>query len=252
MSKADLTPPPALPSADERLRRKQRLAAAFRIFGELGFDEGAAGHITARDPGQPDRFWVNPLGKHFARMRVSDLILVDHGGHVVEGGGQVNLAAFTIHASIHRARPDVVSAAHAHSIYGKTWSSLGRLLEPITQDACAFFEDHALFAEQTGVVVKAEVGERIAAALGRKKAVILQNHGLLTVGETVEEAAWWFVAMERCCHSQLLAEAAGTPIAIERTMARATYLQVGTPPVGWFNFQPLWQRMIETQPDLLE
>jgi ribulose-5-phosphate 4-epimerase/fuculose-1-phosphate aldolase len=252
MPKTDLTPPSALPPGEERLRRKQRLAAAFRIFAQLGFDEGAAGHITARDPEQPDRFWVNPLGMHFAQIRVSDLILVDQRGQVVEGDGRVNLAAFTIHANVHRARPDVVSAAHAHSIYGKTWSSLGRLLDPITQDACAFYEDHALFGEQTGVVVKGEVGERIAAALGRKKAVILQNHGLLTVGETVDEAAWWFIAMERCCQSQLLAETAGTPISIERRMARATYLQVGTPQVGWFNFQPLWQRMLEKEADLLE
>ena len=252
MPKTDLAPPPALPPGEERLRRKQRLAAAFRIFAQLGFDEGAAGHITARDPGAPDRFWVNPLGMHFGTIKVSDLILVDQRGEVVEGDGRVNLAAFTIHANVHRARPDVVSAAHAHSLYGKTWSSLGRLLDPITQDACAFFEDHALFGEQTGVVVKAEVGERIARTLGRQKALILQNHGLLTVGETVDEAAWWFIAMERCCQSQLLAEAAGTPLAIERTMARATYLQVGTPPVGWFNFQPLWRRMVQEEADLLE
>jgi ribulose-5-phosphate 4-epimerase/fuculose-1-phosphate aldolase len=251
MPKADLAPPPALPPGEERLRRKQRLAAAFRIFAQLGFDEGAAGHITARDSEHPDRFWVNPLGMHFARIRVSDLILVDQRGQVVEGDGPVNVAAFTIHANVHRARPDVVSAAHVHSIYGKTWSSLGRLLDPITQDACAFYEDHALFDEQTGVVVKDEDGARIAAALGRRKAVILQNHGLLTVGETVDEATWWFIAMERCCQSQLLAEAAGAPISIGRRMARATYLQVGTPQVGWFNFQPLWQRVRDTEPDLL-
>ena len=153
MRKTDLAPPPALPAPDERTHRKQRLAAAFRIFAALGFDEGAAGHITARDPGDPEHFWVNPLGMHFGAIRASDLILVDQRGQVVEGDGRVNLAAFTIHAAVHRARPDVVSAAHAHSIYGKTWSSLGRLLDPITQDACAFFEDHALFAEQTGVVV---------------------------------------------------------------------------------------------------
>ena len=108
---------------EERLHRKQRLAAAFRVFGQFGFDEGVAGHITARDPGDPERFWVNPLGTHFGSMRASDLILVDQTGQVVEGEGTVNLAAFTIHAAVHRARPDVVSAAHAHSIYGKTWSS---------------------------------------------------------------------------------------------------------------------------------
>jgi ribulose-5-phosphate 4-epimerase/fuculose-1-phosphate aldolase len=252
MPEIDLAPPTASPPHDERLRRKQHLAAAFRIFARLGFDDGAAGHVTARDPEHADRFWVNPLGMHFARIRVSDLILVDDHGQVVEGDGAVNLAAFTIHANVHRARPDVAAAAHAHSIFGKTWSSLGRLLDPITQDACAFYEDHALFDEQTGVVVRNEDGARIAAALGRRKAIILQNHGLLTVGETVDEATWWFIAMERCCQSQLLAEAAGTPIPIERRMARATYLQVGTPDVGRFNFQPLWQEIRATEPDLLE
>jgi ribulose-5-phosphate 4-epimerase/fuculose-1-phosphate aldolase len=239
-----------LPPAEERIERKRRLCAGLRVFARLGFDEGAAGHVSARDPERPDRFWVNPHGRHFARMRVRDLLLVDDRGDVVEGEGSVNRAAFTIHAHVHRARPDVVAAAHAHSLHGKTWSSLGRLLDPITQDACAFHEDHALFAEQTGVVVRDDDGARIAATLGRAKAVILQNHGHLTVGETVDEALWWFIAMESCCRSQLLAEAAGSPIPIERRIARATYLQVGTPHAGWFNFQPLLHRALEEEPEL--
>src|ERR1700734_2668004 len=69
----------------ERLQRKQELAAAFRIFGRFGFSEGVAGHITARDPEFPDRFWVNPYGTHFGRMTMSDLICVDHHGELVEG-----------------------------------------------------------------------------------------------------------------------------------------------------------------------
>ena len=168
-----------------------------------------AGHITARDPERTDHFWVNPFGMHFSQIRVSDLILVDGKGQVVEGDRPVNAAAFAIHSQVHHARPDVVAAAHAHSMYGKAWSTLGRLLDPITQDACAFYEDHGVFQDYTGVVQDASEGERIAGALGQKKAVILRNHGLLTVGESVDEAVWWFVTMDRSCHAQLLAEAAG-------------------------------------------
>ena len=151
---------------DERLHRKQRLAASFRLFGKFGFDEGVAGHITVRDPEHLDRFWVNPFGMNFKHIRVSDLICVDHTGEVVEGDATVNRAAFAIHSQVHAARPDVVAAAHSHSLYGKAWSSLGRLLDPITQDACAFFEDHALFDDYTGVVLDLEEGKRIGAALG--------------------------------------------------------------------------------------
>jgi len=146
------TPPTFATVDEERRHRKQRLAAAFRLFSRFGFDEGAAGHITARDPVRLDHFWVNPFGMHFGRIRASDLILVNHRGEVVEGSHPVNVAAFAIHSQVHAARPDVVAAAHAHSLHGKAWSSLGRLLDPITHDACAFYQDHALFADFGGVV----------------------------------------------------------------------------------------------------
>src|SRR4249920_3284873 len=90
---------------EERRHRKQRLTAAFRLFGHFGFDEGAAGHITARDPERLDHFWVNPLAMNFKRIRVKDLILVNEAGEVVEGTWPVNRAAFVIHSSIHAARP---------------------------------------------------------------------------------------------------------------------------------------------------
>jgi ribulose-5-phosphate 4-epimerase/fuculose-1-phosphate aldolase len=247
---------PDIPSfdnpAEERLHRKQRLAAAFRLFSKFGFDEGVAGHITARDPEKTECFWVNPLGMHFSHIRVSDLILVNHRGEVIEGDMPVNAAAFAIHSQIHGARPDCIAAAHAHSLYGKTWSSLGRLLDPLTQDACAFYQDHGLFDDFTGVVFDTDEGKRIAAALAHHKAVILRNHGLLTVGRTVDEAAWWFITMERTCQSQLLAEAAGTPIKITHENAQLTQMQVGTPRVGWFQFQPLYARITREQPDLLD
>jgi len=244
-----------LPSFDsldeERLHRKQRLAAAFRLFGKFGFDEGVAGHITARDPEHLDHFWVNPFGVSFKMVSVSDLILVNDKGEVVEGDRGVNGAAFAIHSQVHAARPDVVAAAHAHSINGKAWSSLGRLLDPLTQDACAFYEDHALFDDYTGVVLDPEEGKRIAHALGDAKAVILRNHGLLTAGHSVDEAAWWFITMERTCQAQLLAEAAGTPVKISPEQSELTARQVGSHLAGWFSFQPMYEWIVEEQPDLL-
>jgi ribulose-5-phosphate 4-epimerase/fuculose-1-phosphate aldolase len=249
----NMSSPPTFASlAEERQHRKQRLAGAFRLFSKFGFDEGVAGHITARDPERLDHFWVNPFGMHFGQVRVSDLILVNDRGQVVEGKYPVNGAAFAIHSQVHAARPDVIAAAHAHSLYGKTWASLGRLLDPITQDVCAFYEDHSLFADFTGVVYESSEGERIAKVLSDRKAVILRNHGLLTVGQTVEEAAWWFITMERSCQAQLMAEAVGTPVKIDAADAALTRQQVGSHMAGWFQFQPLWARIVREQPVLLE
>jgi len=253
---AEIVPLPAKMEFDspeeERLHRKQRLAAAFRLFSKFGFDEGVAGHITARDPELSDHFWVNPFAMHFGHIRVSDLLLVNDKGDVVEGDKPVNTAAFVIHSQVHAARPDVVSAAHAHSIYGKSWSALGRLLEPITQDVCAFYEDHSVFDDYTGVVLDLEEGKRIAHAVGDNKAAILRNHGLLTVGHSVDEAAWWFITMERSCQAQLLASSAGSPVLIDPAMARTTHGQVGSHMAGWFSFQPLFDRIVRLEPDLLD
>ena len=245
-------PPAFATPEEERRHRKQRLAAAFRLFSRYGFDEGVAGHITARDPERSDHFWVNPFGVHFGQIRASDLILVNDRGEVVEGKYPVNVAAFAIHSQVHAARPDVVAAAHAHSTYGKSWSSLGRTLDPLTQDACAFFEDHTVYGDFTGVVYKTTEGERIAQALGQRKAIILRNHGLLTVGHTVDEAAWWFITMDRSCQAQLMAEAVGTPLKIDPADAAVTRGQVGSHLAGWFQCQPLMNKIIREEPELLE
>ena len=235
----------------ERLHRKQRLAAALRVFSRFGYDEGVAGHVTARDPEHTDHFWVNPFLRPFARLRVSDLLLVNDAGQVVEGKGAVNRAAFAIHGQIHATRPDVVAAAHSHSIHGKAWSTLGRLLDPITQDSCAFFDDHGLYDEYGGVAFDIEEGKRIAHALGENKAVILLNHGLLTVGQTVEEAAFWFIAMDRACQVQLLAEAVGTPKIVPPDLAARTYDIVGAPIAGKAAFDNLYEWIVGEEPELL-
>ncbi|MBA0044826.1 class II aldolase/adducin family protein [Mycobacterium sp. NPDC050853] len=234
---------------EERDLRLRELAAAFRIFGAFGFSEGVAGHITVRDPEFPETFWVNPFGMNFRHITVSDLVQVDHEGNVLTGDRPVNRAAFCIHSEVHKARPDVVAAAHAHSIHGKAFSSLGQPLLPITQDACAFYQDHAVYTDYQGVVTDLEEGRAIGAALGPSKAVILQNHGLLTVGHSVAEAAWWFISMERSCQAQLLAMAAGQPREIAHDTAVSVYQQTGTPLAGWFQFRPLWDEIVRTAPE---
>lgn len=238
--------------ADERTHLKQHLAAGFRLFGRFGFDEGVAGHITARDPERADCFWVNPFGMSFKQIRASDLILVSHDGDVVEGDWPVNQAAFAIHSRVHAARPDIVAAAHSHSKFGRAFSTLGRRLDPITQDACAFFDDHDVFDDFTGVVNDTAEGDRIAGALGKNKAAILQNHGLLTVGTSVDSAVWWFITMERTCEVQLAAMAAGTPRVIDPEIATQTRSQVGTELAGMFQFHPLWEWITTQEPDLLD
>ncbi len=240
------------PVERERRYRKERLAAAFRLLARFDVADGAAGHITVRDPQYDSCFWVNPVRKHFSKIRVSDLLLIDDSARVLDGEGTLNQAAFAIHSRIHKARPDVQAAAHAHSLYGKAWSALGRPLAPLTQDACAFYGDHALFDDYTGVVFDEAEGDRIVETLGDMKACILRNHGLLTVGGSVEEAAWWYLAMDRACGVQLLAEAAGTPVPIEPASAALTAAQVGTPEVAKINFDCLWDVLRGEEPDFLD
>lgn len=247
------TPPEFDNPADERLDRKQRLAAAYRIFARYDYSEGTAGHITARDPEFTDEFWVAPFGMHFAQVKVSDLVRVNEEGEVTEGDRPINTAAFAIHSRIHAARPDVVAAAHAHSIYGKAWSTKGQLLAPITQDACAFYEDHSIYETYSGVVFDLDEGDLIAKALQNHKAVILQNHGLLTVGGSVDEAVYWLVAMEKSCQAQILAESGGAkPTSLSHEVAVHTREQIGTPYLGWIGFQPVYEWITSLEPDCLD
>lgn len=237
---------------EEREHRRKQLAIAFRLFARFGLNIGLAGHITARDPEWHDHFWVNPLGVNFSQIRVSDLLLVNAQGEIVLGQGPLNRAAFAIHAALHEARPDIVSAAHTHSTYGKAWSTLGRLLDPLTQDACTFYEDHALFDDYNGVVLETDEGKRIGEVLGLRKAVILKNHGILTAGPTVEAAAWWYIALENACQTQLLAEAAGKPQPIPHDVAALTHSQVGGLGGALHTFRGYAEILVCEQPEVLQ
>lgn len=206
-------PPKFNTKEEERTWAKQHMAAAFRVFARKGYTEGTAGHISVRDPIETDTFWINPLGKHFGLIKASDLVHCDEDGNILPDGPQhaINAAGFAIHSAVHKARPDVNAACHTHSVYGKTFSALGRELDMINQDVCTFYKSHSVYTNFGGVAIEPEEGKEIAAALGNGKGIILQNHGLLTVGTTVDSAAYLYTLLERSCECQLLADAALRP-----------------------------------------
>jgi hypothetical protein len=190
---------------------------------------------------------------NFKLIRVKDLILVNDRGEVVDGDWPVNAAAFAIHSQIHAARPDVVAAAHAHSVYGKAWSSLRRPLDPLTQDSCAFYGDHAVFDDYTGVVLDLEEGKRLAHALGaeqgpdplepraahrradvgRRGGVVVHHDGAHLPGPVAGRGG-------------------GHAGAHRPEQAEKTAPQVGPPMAGWRAFQPLYEWIVTIQPDLLD
>lgn len=190
---------------EERVFRKLHHAAALRWLGSQGYgNEGAGGHMTVRDPEFPDHLWINPFGKSFNHITPDDLCLVNDDGVVVGGNMHlVNPAGFYIHSAVHRARPDVQAVVHMHTRAGKAFSPFGEKLEMFNQDCCQFYKAHSVFPGFDGFVLAEEEGRQIAQHLGpTNKAIILQNHGLLSVGVSADGAAWNFGALERCLEAQ--------------------------------------------------
>lgn len=250
---------PELPTFAEPARQRrhlqERLVAACRAFALEGFDYGFAGHLTVRDPEKPGLYWTNPMAVPFAQVRVSNLICADHRGRVVEGRYAINRAGFVLHAAVHEAHPDIVAMCHAHTVYGTAFAALGRPLAPISQDAAAFYEDHVVIGEEAGqVAVEEKAGHSVARAFAGVKAAIHQNHGLLTVSRhSIEAAAFWFIALERCCRQQLMVEASGaTPKLVSPERARYSREHVGSEYIGWLHFQPIWAQLVATQPEMLD
>lgn len=234
---------------DKHAERKwmlEHLAGAFRVFGRRGYGFGAIGHISVRDPVDPETFWINPLGKHYSLMKVSDLVHVDKNGKVIGGNkAAINTAGFMIHSEIHKARPDVNAACHTHSTYGKAYSTFGKPLEMINQDVTLFYKSHSVYSSFGGIALEADEGERIAKALGKKKAVILQNHGLLTTGSNVDEAAFLFVMMEESCKIQLAVDSVDSKVSqkkyVQDEEANYSYHMSSDPESLYSDFQPEYE-----------
>ncbi|CAG8180063.1 unnamed protein product [Penicillium nalgiovense] len=203
--------PDALPKFDDQYRKrewvKQHMAGAFRIFSRYGYTEGTAGHISVRDPVEEHTFWINPLGKHFSLLNASDMVRVNYDGDIVgDNKAAINRAGFSIHAALHKTRPDINAACHCHTIYGKAYSTFCKPLEMLNQDVCTFFRSHGVYKDFGGVALDGREGQAIAEAVGNGKGAILRNHGLLTVGETVDEAAYLLILMEKSCQIQMITD----------------------------------------------
>jgi ribulose-5-phosphate 4-epimerase/fuculose-1-phosphate aldolase len=251
---------PAIPShpsfAPHRAWLLTHMTSVFRHWSREGYIEGMSGHISVRDPEYPHCFWMNPLGIHFGLLKASDMLLLSDDPDpnkvemIIAGGGRgqrkvANKAGWAIHGAIHRARPDVNAACHAHTRAGKAWSATGRRLEMVDQDVCNFYgEALALYNDYGGVVIGSALGEgdAIAKALGpRGKGAVLRNHGLLTVGQTVDEAGFLFGLLERSCAIQLdLLKVGGEKVLIDEKEAEFNFRMASAPSTLYWEFQPYY------------
>jgi ribulose-5-phosphate 4-epimerase/fuculose-1-phosphate aldolase len=182
---------------------KRTLAAAFRIIARRKMDDGIAGHISCRVPGTHDQFWVNPLGLFFEEVTADDLLVIDFDGKILEGDRPYNQAAFAIHATLHAERHDIQAICHTHPPKGTAFAALGRQIKIVDQTACSFYEDHALVREYDGVVASKDQAMSMARGLEGKRVAVLQNHGLITLGTSIEQATIDMVDLERTCELNL-------------------------------------------------
>lgn len=232
-------PPEFLTHEGERAWRKHVLSVALRTFGDKGYDAGLAGHFTVRDPEHFDRFWVNPMDQHLSLMTPDDLVLVGHDGKIYEGDRPANSGAFSVHAAIHAARPDIISSIHTHLTYSKILAMKGDVIKPTTQDACPFYNDMAVYEAYDGVPGEKRIGEEIMEVLGDKNSVVMKHHGALTVGSSIEAAAFLFLELEKCAEDQVLAEQAyGSDLPeLAPAVAQEVHDYLTSPYALWLSFQ---------------
>jgi ribulose-5-phosphate 4-epimerase/fuculose-1-phosphate aldolase len=202
--------PAPQPELDEQETRVN-LAACYRLISHFGMDDLVFTHISARVPGSPDHFLINPYGMRFDEITASSLVKIDHEGILVgESPWPVNQAGFVIHSAIHMARHDVACVLHTHTEAGIAVSSMDEGLLPLNQHSMLFYGRTA-YHEYEGIALELGERERLVADLGDKPAMILKNHGLLTVGRTIPEAFSYMYYLEQSCRIQLAVMAAGRP-----------------------------------------
>src|SRR5215204_6124630 len=185
------------------------LAAAYRLVASYGWDDLVFTHISARVPGPEHHFLINPYGMMFEEITASSLVKVDLEGNIVmESDYKINPAGFTIHSAVHAAREDAMCVMHLHTDNGIAVSAQADGLIPISQQAL-FVLSSLGYHDYEGLALKDEEKPRLVADLGKKTFLILRNHGLLTVGQSVPDAFLSMFLLERACRIQILAQAGG-------------------------------------------
>lgn len=193
----------------EEWQTRVELAAAYRLVAHFGWDDLVFTHISARVPGQPGQFLINPYGMLFDEITASSLVKVDHEGRpLMETEYDVNPAGFVIHSAIHNGRPEVQCVLHTHTRYGVAVSAQQDGLLPISQQSI-FPLARLAYHDYEGVALRDDEKPRLVADLGQSNFLILRNHGLLTCGRSVAEAVLAMYTLESACRIQILAQSGG-------------------------------------------
>jgi ribulose-5-phosphate 4-epimerase/fuculose-1-phosphate aldolase len=201
------------PAIDPITQAKVDLAAALRAAALYGLNEGVDNHFSLAVPGRDDRFLLNRFGPHWSEITASDLIMVDLDGEVVEGDGDWEVTAFMIHRGVHLARPSARCVLHTHMPYATAVSMIGGGLDTRASQNAMMFHGRVVSLEYGGHADAADEGSRIGEAVGDDTwVVILENHGVLAIGETVAEAWHRLYFLERACQVQVLAQSTGRPL----------------------------------------
>jgi len=198
----------------EEWETRCELATLYRLLAHFRMTDVIYTHISARVPGEHAHFLINRYGVLFHAMRASDLVCIDLDGNILEEGiarKDVNRAGFTIHSAVHQARPDVRYVIHSHTQAGIAVAAQAAGLLPISQHAL-WFQDALSYHEYEGLAVDLGERERLTADLGTNPAMILRNHGLLTVGKTAAEAFIHLYYLERACQIQIAAQSGGAAL----------------------------------------
>ena len=200
--------------SEDEWRSRVDLACAYRLVSHYGWTHGIANHISIRVPGEDEYFLLNPYGLEFREVTASSLVKIDlDGNKVMDSPFDVNQAGFVIHSAIHAARKDIVCAIHTHTEAGMAVSALKCGLLPLNMSAIRF-HNRIAYHNYEGVTLDTDERARIAEHLGPHYAMILRNHGLLTLGRSLGEAFYLMYHLEKSCRSQLTAMATGAELEI--------------------------------------
>ena len=198
----------------EETGARQQLAACYRIFAHLGWDEMIYNHITLKVPGEDNAFLINPFGFHFSEITASNLVKIDIDGNKLDDSPYaVNKAGFTQHSLFHRVLPDVHAIIHTHTTATMAVSALERGLQPVNFYACNFIGQIA-YHDFEGITVREEEGPRFLESLGDKRVMMLRNHGPVVMGSTLPEAFIVHWALQRACEIQLATMSMGQPVVV--------------------------------------
>ena len=227
MDQAPRTGEDSLPMTEAERQARVRLAACYRVFDHLGWTEMIFNHITLRIPGPETVFLINPFGLHYSEVCASNLVAVDIQGRPIRPTEHpVNLAGFVTHSAIHGHVPAAHCVMHTHTTTG---CAVACLEGGLSHDSFYGAQLHGRVAyhDFEGVTVNADERGRMLASIGDKRAVILRNHGLLTWGETIEEAFMWLWTLQRACDVQIAAAGAGRMVHLSEAVLGQTRLEAG-------------------------